>query len=52
MPSSLTPSGIAVDRSGPRTGTPVVLLHAGVADRRMWEPQWDALTAQRDALDK
>jgi len=50
VPSSLTPSGIAVDRSGPRTGTPVVLLHAGVADRRMWEPQWDALTAQRDAV--
>lgn len=46
----LTPSGIAVDRAGPRSGAPVVLLHAGVADRRMWEPQWAALTAVRDAV--
>jgi pimeloyl-ACP methyl ester carboxylesterase len=29
---------------------PVVLLHAGIADRRMWEPQWAALTAERDVL--
>jgi 3-oxoadipate enol-lactonase len=25
-------------------GSDVLLLHAGVCDRRMWEPQWDALT--------
>ncbi|MFI6046633.1 alpha/beta fold hydrolase [Nocardia sp. NPDC051321] len=24
-------------------GPPVVLLHAGVCDRRMWDPQWSAL---------
>ncbi|MFI6996755.1 alpha/beta fold hydrolase [Nocardia sp. NPDC050175] len=24
-------------------GPPVVLLHAGVCDRRMWDPQWTAL---------
>ena len=50
MPSSLTPSGIAFDRAGPAGRPPVVLLHAGVADRRMWDPQWEALTAQRDAV--
>ncbi|WP_218004390.1 alpha/beta fold hydrolase [Microtetraspora niveoalba] len=26
-------------------GDPVVLLHSGVADTRMWDPQWEALTA-------
>ncbi len=50
MPSSQTPSGIAYDRAGPPGATPVVLLHAGVADRRMWDPQWEALTATRDAV--
>lgn len=30
-------------------GPPVVLLHAGVADRRMWAPQWEAL-AERFGL--
>ncbi len=29
---------------------PVVLVHAGVADRRMWDPQWTPLTAQTDAV--
>jgi 3-oxoadipate enol-lactonase len=45
-----TPTGIAYDRSGPRGVPSVVLLHAGVADRRMWDPQWPALTATRDAI--
>ena len=27
-----------------------MFLHAGVADRRMWDPQWPALTAERDVL--
>ncbi|GAA1478448.1 alpha/beta hydrolase [Nocardioides aestuarii] len=38
------------DRAGPTGDLPVVLLHAGVADRRMWQPQWDALTAHRDVV--
>lgn len=45
-----TPTGIAYDRAGPRGAPPVVLLHAGIADRRMWDPQWPALTAERDAV--
>lgn len=50
MASSTTPTGIAFDRSGPTGSTPVVLLHAGVADRRMWDPQWVPLTRTRDAV--
>ena len=45
-----TDTGIGYDRSGPYGGTTVVLLHAGVADRRMWEPQWTALTRQYDVV--
>jgi len=45
-----TDSGIAYDRTGPRDGVPVVLVHAGVADRRMWEPQWPALTSRHDGV--
>ncbi len=45
-----SPDGIAYERAGPRGHLPVVLLHAGIADRRMWEPQWSGLTARHDAL--
>lgn len=48
--TSVSTAGIAYDRAGPRGELPVVLLHAGVADRRMWEPQWAALTSDRDAV--
>lgn len=41
---------LARDRGGPRGGVPLLLVHAGVADRRMWEPIWPALTAERDVL--
>src|SRR4051794_36286788 len=41
---------LAYDREGPRGATPVVLLHAGVADRRMWDLLWPALVAERDAV--
>jgi pimeloyl-ACP methyl ester carboxylesterase len=27
------------------TGSPVLLLHSSVANREMWQPQWDALAA-------
>lgn len=45
-----TPTGIAYDRAGPRGGASVVLVHAGIADRRMWDPQWPALSAERDVV--
>ena len=45
-----TPSGIAYERRGPTGRLPVVLLHAGIADRRMWNPQWEELTTNRDAV--
>src|SRR4051812_42665847 len=41
---------LAYDRAGPRDRVSVVLLHAGVADRRMWDPLWPGLTAERDAI--
>lgn len=34
---------ISVDEAG--AGPPVVLLHAGIADRSMWDPQWRALAS-------
>lgn len=39
----VTSWGIAYDRSSPRGGVPLLFIHAGIADRRMWDPQWDAL---------
>ena len=48
--TSYTSDGIAYDREGPRGALPVVLIHAGVADRRMWDPVWPALTAERDVV--
>jgi 3-oxoadipate enol-lactonase len=48
--TSYTSAGIAYDRAGPRGDLPVVLIHAGVADRRMWDPLWPALTAERDVV--
>ncbi|CAM3566719.1 alpha/beta fold hydrolase [Stackebrandtia soli] len=48
--TTLSSSGIAYDRGGPRGGVPVVLIHAGVADRRMWDEIWAPLTAERDVV--
>lgn len=45
-----TSTGIAYDRAGPVGETPVVLVHAGIADRRMWDPLWSSLTAERDTV--
>lgn len=49
-PTTRTPSGIAYERGGPSTGLPVLLIHAGIADRRMWDPQWAGLTAVHDTV--
>ena len=38
-----TGSGIAYEVAG--SGPPLVLVHAGVADRRMWDPHWPAFQA-------
>jgi pimeloyl-ACP methyl ester carboxylesterase len=45
---SVTSSGIAYDCLSPHGGVPVLFLHAGVADRRMWDPRWEALAATWD----
>ena len=45
-----TPTGVAYDRAGPRGDLTVVLVHAGIADRRMWDSLWPALTAERDVV--
>ncbi|PSL05899.1 pimeloyl-ACP methyl ester carboxylesterase [Haloactinopolyspora alba] len=50
MPTSYTPSGVAYDRAGPPGDLPVVLIHAGVADRRMWDSVWPSLTAEHDTV--
>jgi 3-oxoadipate enol-lactonase len=36
-------SGLAYELAG--AGDPIVLVHAGIADRRMWDPQWAAFAA-------
>ncbi|HEX8487196.1 MAG TPA: alpha/beta fold hydrolase [Propionibacteriaceae bacterium] len=48
--TTFTRTGIAYDRAGPRGNHAVVLVHAGIADGRMWEPQWSALTGAYDTL--
>jgi 3-oxoadipate enol-lactonase len=48
--TSVTSDGIAYDREGPRGEPPIVLIHAGVGDRRMWEPVWPALAGERDVV--
>ncbi|WP_433264663.1 alpha/beta fold hydrolase [Micromonospora vinacea] len=41
-------ASIAYDEAG--TGSPVVLLHAGIADRRMWRGQVSALAARHRVI--
>ncbi|HEV8490139.1 MAG TPA: alpha/beta hydrolase [Candidatus Limnocylindrales bacterium] len=43
-----TGDGLAWDARG--DGEPVVFIHAGVADRRMWEPQWTAFAGAFRAI--
>jgi 3-oxoadipate enol-lactonase len=37
-----TRSGLAYEAAG--DGAPVLLMHSGLSDRRMWDPQWRPLT--------
>ncbi|WP_299443688.1 alpha/beta fold hydrolase [uncultured Phycicoccus sp.] len=46
----VTASGIKYDRAGDPGRPSVLLVHAGVADRRMWDPQWPALAAGFDVV--
>jgi 3-oxoadipate enol-lactonase len=48
--TAFTAHGIAYDRAGPRGELTVVLIHAGVADRRMWDAIWAELTDERDVV--
>ena len=48
--TSWTSTGIAYDRAGGGADLPVVLLHAGVADRRMWDVLLPALAVGRDIV--
>jgi 3-oxoadipate enol-lactonase len=45
MPTlSIDGAEIAYDEAG--SGHPLVLVHAGIVDRRMWDPVWDAFAQQ------
>ena len=45
MPTlNLSGVDIAYDQAG--TAHPLLLVHAGIVDRRMWDPVWDALAAR------
>lgn len=46
----MTATGIGYDRGGDPARPTVLLVHAGVADRRMWDPQWPVLTARYDVV--
>ena len=48
--TSFSSGGIAYDRGGPRGELPIMLIHAGVADRGMWGPIWPELTGDRDVV--
>jgi len=41
---------LALDRSGPQAGPTVVLVHAGVADRRMWDSVLPQLDRDHDVV--
>jgi pimeloyl-ACP methyl ester carboxylesterase len=50
MAQSLTVNGarIAYQRAG--SGPALLLVHAGIADQRMWDPIWDLVTARFDVI--
>lgn len=43
-----TRSGLVYEAAG--DGEPVLLLHAGISDSRMWDPQWPALRERFHAI--
>lgn len=43
-----TRSGLSYETAG--DGPAVLLLHAGISDRRMWDPQWEALSRRFQAI--
>jgi 3-oxoadipate enol-lactonase len=47
---AITPFGIAYDHAAGAGGLPIVLIHAGVADRRMWDPQWAGISSGYDVV--
>lgn len=44
----VTPSGLVYEIAG--SGPPLLLLHAGLMDRRMWDPQWPVLAERFTAI--
>lgn len=46
--SGRTSTGLAYEAAG--SGETLVLVHAGVADRRMWDPQWPAFAASHRVI--
>jgi hypothetical protein len=46
-----TSTGIAFDVSRVAGGSDrLVFIHAGVGDRRMWQPQWNRLSGDHDLI--
>jgi len=43
-------TNLAYDRAGPVGDVPILLVHAGVADRRMWDGVWEPLVERRDVV--
>jgi 3-oxoadipate enol-lactonase len=43
-----TPSGLEYEAAG--NGPDVLLMHSGISDSRMWDPQWAALTDRFHAI--
>jgi pimeloyl-ACP methyl ester carboxylesterase len=49
MPT-LTVNGTPIAYEEAGSGHPLLLVHAGIVDRRMWDPVWDALRARHRVI--